>query len=226
MSERIRILLVDDHQVVRLGLRTALQAEPDLEIVGEAETAFQACVQATRLKPDLVLLDLRLPDRSGIEACREIRAVDPAVRVLILTSFGDQTAVLAAMLAGANGYLLKNAMRDDLLRAIRAVAGGQTVLDPAVTKEVLERLTAPSRSEQRRMVLSEREREVIRLIAGGLTNAEIAERLVIAEKTARNHVSNILDKLGLSRRSEAAAYAVRHGLADELRSSREAGDGC
>lgn len=225
MSEQIRILLVDDHQVVRLGLRTALQAEPDLEIVGEAENAFQACVQAARLKPDLVLLDVQLPDRSGIEACREIRAADPALRVLILTSFGDRTAVLAAMLAGANGYLLKNAMRDDLLKAIRAVAGGQTVLDPAVTKEVLERLTAPSQSEQR-AALSEREREVIRLIAAGLTNGEIAERLVIAEKTARNHVSNILEKLGLSRRSEAAAYAVRHGLADELRSSREAGGGC
>jgi DNA-binding NarL/FixJ family response regulator len=215
MAERIRVLLVDDHEVVRLGLRTVLEVEPDLEVVGDADTAARAVVAANRLRPDLVLLDVVLPDGSGIEACREIRATLPAVRVLILTSFGDETAVLSAMLAGASGYLLKNAPRADLLQAIRAVAGGATLLDPAVAKVVQQHLARLSAGKETgRPALSDREREVIALIARGLTNREIAESLVISEKTARNHVSNILDKLGLSRRSEAAAYAVRHGMAE------------
>jgi two-component system, NarL family, response regulator DevR len=157
-----------------------------------------------------------LPDGSGIEACREIREANPAIRVLMLTSFGDETAVMAAMMAGAAGYLLKNAPRADLLAAIRAVARGETLLDPAVAGAVQRRLTSPSSAAGvGQGALSGREREVIALIAEGLTNIEIAERLKIAEKTARNHVSNILDRLGLSRRSEAAAYAVRHGIARE-----------
>ena len=214
MSDRIRVLLVDDHEVVRLGLRAVLEVEPDLELVGDADTVARAVVAANRLRPDLVLLDVVLPDGSGIEACREIRATLPGVRVLILTSFGDETAVLSAMLAGASGYLLKNAPRADLLQAIRAVAGGATLLDPAVAKVVQQRLAGLSAGKDNtRSGLSEREREVIALVARGLTNREIAESLIISEKTARNHVSNILDKLGLSRRSEAAAYAVRHGIA-------------
>jgi DNA-binding NarL/FixJ family response regulator len=213
---RIRILLVDDHPVVRVGLRTVLEIEPDLEVVGDADTAARAVVAAGRLRPDLTLLDVVLPDGSGIEACREIRAANPAARVLMLTSFGDETAVLAAMMAGAAGYLLKNAPRADLLAAIRAVAGGATLLDPAVASVIQKRLTDPPGAGRGGPAeLTEREREVIALVAEGLTNGEIAHRLVIAEKTARNHVSNILDKLGLSRRSEAAAYAVRHGIARE-----------
>ena len=215
MTTPIRILLVDDHEVVRLGLRTVLEVEADLEVVGDADTAARGVVAAGRLRPDLVLLDVVLPDRSGIEACREIRASYPEMRVLMLTSFGDETAVLSAMLAGASGYLLKNAPRAELLAAIRAVAGGATLLDPAVAKVVQQRLAGLSSGQAaHREPLSEREREVIALIARGLTNREIAESLVISEKTARNHVSNILDKLGLTRRSEAAAYAVRHGIAE------------
>ena len=216
MTEPIRVLLVDDHEVVRLGLRAVLEVEPDLEVVGDADTAARAVVAASRLRPDLVLLDVVLPDESGIEACREIRAANPGARVLMLTSFGDETAVLSSMLAGASGYLLKNAPRAELLAAIRAVAGGATLLDPAVAKVVQQRLAGLSTGKtESRTTLSEREREVIALVARGLTNREIAEALIISEKTARNHVSNILDKLGLTRRSEAAAYAVRHGIARE-----------
>lgn len=214
VSAPIRILLVDDHEVVRLGLRAVLEVEPDLEVVGDADTAGRGVVAAVRLRPDLVLLDVVLPDRSGIEACREIRAAHPDVRVLMLTSFGDETAVLSSLLAGASGYLLKNAPRADLLAAIRGVAAGGTLLDPAVETVVRQRLAGLSAGKsESRTALSEREREVIALVARGLTNREIAEALVISEKTARNHVSNILDKLGLARRSEAAAYAVRHGIA-------------
>jgi two-component system, NarL family, response regulator DevR len=216
VSEPIRILLVDDHEVVRLGLRYALEDESDLEIVGEADTVDRARMKAVRLRPDLVLLDVMLPDGSGVEACREIRKTNPAVRVLMLTSFGDETAVLSAVLAGANGYLLKNAPRLDLLQAIRSVAAGATLFDPAVAKIVQQHLAGLSSGPAPKSGgLSEREREVIALVAEGLTNPEIARRLDIAEKTARNHVSNILDKLGLTRRSEAAAYAVRHGMARE-----------
>ena len=214
-TNRIRVLLVDDHPVVRVGLRTVLDFEPDIEVVGDADTIARAEV-AARLRPDLILLDVVLPDGSGIEFCREISETNPTIRVLMLTSFGDETAVLAAMMAGASGYLLKNAPRTDLLAAIRAVAGGATLLDPAVAKLVQQRLTnppAPSRSAPGG--LTEREREVISLVAEGLTNVEIAERLLIAVPTARNHVSNILAQLGLSRRSEAAAYAVRHGIAKD-----------
>ena len=218
MSGPIRVLLVDDHEVVRLGLRVVLEVEADIEVVGDADTAARAVVAAGRLRPDLVLLDVVLPDRSGIEACREMRVANPGLRVLMLTSFSDETAVLSAMMAGASGYLLKNAPRAELLNAIRSVAGGATLLDPAVAKVVQQRLAGLSSGRPSGSAdggLSEREREVIALIAEGLTNREIAERLVISEKTARNHVSNILDKLGLSRRSEAAAYAVRHGMAGQ-----------
>jgi DNA-binding NarL/FixJ family response regulator len=213
VANRIRVLLVDDHPVVRVGLRAVLEIESDLEVVGDADTVARALVAASRLRPDLILLDVVLPDGSGIEACREIRESTPAVRVLMLTSFGDETAVLAAMMAGASGYMLKNTPRDDLLAAIRAVAGGATLLDPAVAAMVKQRLIAPpTTSRGAPGGLTEREREVIALVAEGLTNAEIAERLNIAVPTARNHVSNILAQLGFSRRSEAAAYAVRHGI--------------
>ena len=174
MSERIRVLLVDDHEAMRLGLRLMLEAEADLEVVGEADTASRAVVAAGRLRPDLVLLDVFLPDRSGIEAsdrsgieaCREIRAENKAVRVLMLTSSNDETAVRSAMMAGANGYLLKNAPRQELLAAIRSVAGGATLLDPAVAKAVQQMLADLSGGAQpARGELSEREREVIALIA-------------------------------------------------------------
>ncbi len=212
----IRILLVDDHPIVRAGLRSVLGAETDLEVVGDADTVSRAIGYASRLRPDLILLDVLLPDGSGIEVCRDIRAQNPEVRLLMLTAFGDEAAVLAAMRAGASGYILKALPREDLLAAIRAVATGATLLDPAVASVVSKRLTdtsSPSRGGPAE--LTRRERDVIGLVAEGHTNAEIARALKIAARTARNHVSSILNKLGLSRRSEAAAYAVRHGIARE-----------
>ncbi len=211
---RIRVLLVDDHELVRLGLRTALSIEPDISIVGEAPDAAEALRLVDALTPDVVLMDVIMPGGSGIEACRDIRAAHPKVQVLMLTSSSDQQAVFASIMAGAAGYLLKNTGRADLVRAIRAVARGEALLDPAVTRTVTERLTqlARARAVEPTEPLTEREREVLALVARGHTNKEIAERLVIAEKTARNHISHILEKLNLSRRSEAAAFAVRQNL--------------
>lgn len=211
---RIRVLLVDDHELVRLGLRTALSIEPDVSIIGEAGDAAEALRQVEALRPDVVLMDVLMPGTSGIEACREIRAAHPSVQVLMLTSYSDDAAVFSSIMAGAGGYLLKNTGRADLLKAVRAVARGEALLDPAVTRKVTDRLTQLARAKEAEEIapLTEREREVLALVARGLTNKEIADRLVISEKTARNHISHILDKLNLSRRSEAAAYAVRKNL--------------
>ncbi|MBI4311547.1 MAG: response regulator transcription factor [Chloroflexi bacterium] len=211
---RTRIMVVDDHEVVRSGLQAILGAEDDLEVVAEAGAASEAVQKARVYTPDVVLMDVRLGDGTGIEACRAIKSDRPAAQVLMLTSFGDEEAVVASIMAGASGYLLKNVGRADLLRAIRAVAQGQNLLDPAVTKRVLERLTRLSANEQERSLqgVSDREREVLVLVAQGLTNKEIAARLFISENTARNHVSRLLEKLGLARRSEAAAFAAEHGL--------------
>ncbi len=211
---RTRIMVVDDHEVVRSGLRAILGTEPDLEVVAEAGTTHEATQKAATHNPDVVLMDVRLGEGSGIEACRAIKNERPDIQVLMLTSFGDEEAVMASIMAGASGYLLKNVGRSDLLRAIRAVAQGQNLLDPSVTKRVLERLTRLAAKEQEQSLqgVSEREKEVLVLVAQGLTNKEIAAKLVISENTARNHVSRLLEKLGLGRRSEAAAFAAEHGL--------------
>jgi len=213
---RIRLLIVDDHAVVRTGLRTLFSDEHDLSVVGEAASAAEAIAQVQALPPDVVLLDVRMgdgDDASGIEACREIRALRPETRVIMFTSFGERESVLAAVMAGADGFLTKTVSHGKLLEAIRAVARGESILDPRVTRDVLDRISglakAPAGPEDQ---LSEREREVLALIAEGLTNREIAERLVISPFTARNHVTHILEKLGVSRRAEAAARAVRLGL--------------
>ena len=215
----LRVMLVDDHEVVRAGLRAVLSVEADLEVVGEAATAREAIDKATLLRPDVVLMDVRLggpEDIGGIEACREIRSAMPEVGVLMFSSFGERETVLSAIVAGAAGYLTKNVARAQLVAGIRAVGQGQSLLDSAVTGPILQRLVELSQASPRADdVLSQREKEVLLLIAKGNTNREIAAALVISEHTARNHVTHILDKLGLSRRSEAAAFAAKLGLLDE-----------
>ena len=219
----IRVMVVDDHEVVRTGLKAILEPEEDLEVVGEAASAIEAIERVPQLAPEVVLMDVRMEGMSGIEACRLIKSAHPRINVLMLTSFGEEEAVMSSIMAGASGYLLKNTGRAGLLAAIRAAAAGQKLLDPSVTGKVMERLAGLAAREEERAteVISGREKEVLALVAQGLTNREIADKLVISENTARNHVSNILGKLGLSHRAQAAAYAARHGLLDE----EETGDG-
>jgi two-component system response regulator DevR len=212
----IRLMIVDDHEVVRLGLRAAFELEPDLNVVGEASNGAEALAKMSVLAPALVLMDVRMEKMSGIEACREIKSRYPDVSILMITSYTDDEAVFASMLAGASGYLLKNLSRSELLRAIRLVASGQSLLDPALVKQATTRLTTLATVGSQTHIpggeLTEREREVLALIARGFTNKLIADALYVTEKTARNHVSHILEKLGLARRSEAAAFAVEHKL--------------
>ena len=218
----IRVMIVDDHEVVRTGLTSILGAEPGLEVVGQAASADEALRQMRSLRPDIILMDVRMEGLSGIEACRLIRSTYDETKVLMLTSYGEEEAVLASIMAGASGYLLKNVRRSALIDGIRAVADGKNLLDPAVTGDVLERLAALASAEQDRAVaaLSEREREVLVLIGEGCTNREIGERLYISENTVRNHVSNVMAKLGAARRTEAAVFAARHGLLDGQGKSR------
>ena len=213
----IRIMVVDDHEVVRSGLKAILDPEKDFEVVGEASSGTESLTKVPLLATHVVLMDVRMEEMSGIEACRSIKSAHPEVNVLMLTSFAEEEAVMAAIMAGASAYLLKNVGRAELIRAIHGVAAGQNLLDPAVTKRVMERLAQLTAKEEVREIegLSQREKEVLALIARGDTNRGIAEQLVISEHTARNHVSRILDKLGLTRRSEAAVFAVRHGLTTE-----------
>ncbi|MCH8901093.1 MAG: response regulator transcription factor [Chloroflexi bacterium] len=219
MSEEaklLRVLIVDDHAVVRSGLRAVLEDEEGLEIVGEAASADEAVEKARTLRPDVVLMDIRMDegdDASGIDACRQIRSELPDTQVIMFTSYSEQESVLASIMAGATGFLTKNVSHGKLVEAIHAAGRGASMLDPSVTRNVIERLAALSEaSAQQADVLSEREREVLVLIAQGCTNKEIAAKLVVSPYTARNHVIRILNKLGLSRRSEAAAHAVRIGL--------------
>jgi DNA-binding NarL/FixJ family response regulator len=213
----IRVVIADDHEVVRAGLRSVLEADGDITVVGDADSGEQAIVVVLAQRPDVVVLDVRMGGMDGIAACREIRSRAPATAVLMLTSFGTEEAVMAALMAGASGFLLKNTSRADLVRAITAVAGGQSLLDPAVTRQVTDALIRLARSHgpSELATLSAREREVLVRLAHGDTNRQIADHLVISEVTARNHVSHVLEKLGLSRRSEAAALATRLRLADE-----------
>jgi two-component system, NarL family, response regulator DevR len=204
---KTRIMIVDDHEVVRIGMRAVFEAEPDLSVVGEANNGAEALAKMSVLDPQLILMDVRMEKMNGIEACREIKSHYPDVRILMITSYTDEDAVISSILAGASGYLLKHVSRADLLRSIRLVASGQSLIDMNTAKQAMERLTQIPGSE-----LTEREREVLTLVARGYTNKQIADKLFVSEKTARNHVSHILDKLGLSRRSEAAAFAVEHKL--------------
>lgn len=214
MMSDLRLVLVDDHQVVRLGLRALLEREPGITVVGEAGSAAEAIQAVGRLQPDIVLMDIRLPDQSGIAACQQVRRRWPAVQVLMLTSFADEELVLEAISAGAAGYVLKQVGTDDLLRAVRAVGHGDAVLDPSVTRQLLARVRRAEHEAHGAAFhgLSERELTVLALVAEGKTNAQIAEALILSEKTARNHVSAILEKLELTNRIEAATYAVRHHI--------------
>ena len=210
---KLKVLIVDDHPVVRMGLKAALEPEDDVEVVGEADSAVEAMRVARESPPDVILMDVRMPEVDGIEACRIFRDQFPDTKVVMLTSYGEAEAVRASILAGASGYLLKNTGRADLLKAVRAVAAGESLLDPAVTARVLKELKELIEQERDREteILSEREREVLSLVAAGKTNKEIAAELTISENTARNHVSRIMEKLGVSTRTKAATWWVQHG---------------
>ncbi|HXT35880.1 MAG TPA: response regulator transcription factor [Chloroflexota bacterium] len=204
----IRIMLVDDHEIVRQGLRALLERREHVHVVGEAGTVAEAVEAGIRLRPDVIVMDVRLPDGTGIEACREIRSECPDVRVLMLTSYADDEAVYAAIVAGAAGYLLKQTRGREVVSAIEAVARGESLLDPAVTSTVLARMRdlAAGKHPDKLGELSEQERRILGLIAEGKTNREIAATVYLAEKTVKNYVSTILSKLGMERRAQAAAY--------------------
>lgn len=203
----VRVFLLDDHEVVRRGLRDLLEAEDDLEVVGEAGTAEEAYGRIPATRPDVAVLDVRLPDGDGIEVCREIRSKHPEIQCLMLTSFADDEALFSSIMAGASGYLLKQVKGTDLVGGIRRVGAGESLLDPSLTQKVLERLRSPEDDEL--SGLTPQERKILDLIAEGLTNRQIGERMFLAEKTVKNYVSNLLSKLGMSRRTEAAVYAAR-----------------
>jgi DNA-binding NarL/FixJ family response regulator len=205
----IRVFLLDDHEVVRRGVAELLSAEDDIEVVGEASTAEEAVGRILAISPDVCVLDVRLPDGSGVEVCRAVREKRPTLACLMLTSFSDDEALLEAVLAGASGYLLKQVRGNDLVDAVRRVAQGQSLLDPAVTDTVLRRLRDGSADDERLRGLTEQERKVLSLLAEGRTNRQIADELYLAEKTIKNYVSNVLAKLGMSRRTEAAVWAAR-----------------
>ena len=208
----LRVMLVDDHEIVRDGIRAMLDPEDDIVVTTEAGTVREAIDETDRTRPDVVVMDVRLADGSGIEATREIRAKHPDTRVLMLTSFADDEALFASIMAGASGYVLKQVKSGDLLRAIRAVGAGESLLDPAVTNAVLDRLRKGKHlmRDERLARLSPQEERILTLVADGRTNKEIGDELHLAEKTVKNYVSSILSKLEVVRRAEAAAYLARH----------------
>ena len=205
----MRVFLLDDHEIVRRGLRDLIDAEEDMEVVGEASTAEEALNRVPPTRPDVAVLDVRLPDGSGVEVCREIRARHPEIQALMLTSFADDEALFSAIMAGASGYVLKQIRGNELVDAIRRVAAGESLLDPAVTRRVLERLRDNREEDEGLARLSDQERRILDYIAEGMTNRQIAEAMFLAEKTVKNYVSTMLSKLGMERRTEAAAYAAR-----------------
>jgi two-component system, NarL family, response regulator DevR len=205
----VRVFLVDDHEMVRRGLRDLFEEQPDMVVVGEAATAADAVPAIGRLVPDVAVLDARLPDGDGVDVCRDVRSAHPQVACLMFTSYDDEDAIIAAIMAGAAGYLLKQIRGVDLIDAVRRVAAGQSLLDPAVTATVLARLRSVDvRPSDPLAALSDQERRVLALISEGLTNREIGQRLYLAEKTVKNYVSSLLAKLGLGRRAQAAALAA------------------
>jgi two-component system, NarL family, response regulator DevR len=208
-SRPIRVFLLDDHEVVRRGVADLLDAEPDIEVVGEAESAATAARRIPALRPDVAILDARLADGNGIDVCRQIRSQDPSIKALILTSYDDEDALFAAIMAGAAGYVLKQIRGTDLVDAVRRVAAGQSLLDPAVTASVLERVREGVHEPSELAGLTEQEKRILECIADGLTNRQIGERLFLAEKTVKNYVSVLLAKLGYERRTQAAVFASR-----------------
>ena len=206
IQDDIRIFLMDDHELVRRGLVDLLRSEPNITVVGEASTAAEALRRIPGARPDVALLDGRLPDGSGIDVCREIRSTHPEIRCLILTSFDDDEALFAAIMAGASGYLLKEVGGSSLVAGIRQVAQGRSLIDPAVTQKLLDRLRNPVREVSKLDALTPREKEILDLITDGYTNRQIGETLFLAEKTVKNYVSILLTKLGMQRRTQAAVY--------------------
>lgn len=213
----LRLLVVDDHEVVREGLVALLSRREEFQVVAEAGTVAEALAAARRFEPDLVVMDVRLPDGSGIEACREIRAELPTTRVVMLTSYPDEEAVLSAILAGASGYLLKQVRGRDLVSALEAVGRGDSLLDPAVTERVLERVRRMANGNERDELsdLTAQERKILLLVADGKTNKEIASEVFLSDKTVKNYVSSILSKLNLQRRAQAAAFVAKRRLGED-----------
>ncbi|MBW8482417.1 response regulator transcription factor [Actinomadura parmotrematis] len=213
MSEReagpIRVFLMDDHEVVRRGVAALLSAEDDIEIVGEAGSAAEALARVPALRPDVAVLDVRLPDGDGVTVCRELRSGRPGLACLMLTSFDDEDALYEAVMAGAAGYVLKQIHGSDLVGAVRTVAAGQSLLDPRSTARMLERLRERQRRADPLAVLTDQERQILELIGEGLTNRQIGERMFLAEKTVKNYVSSVFAKLHMSRRTQAAAFMAQ-----------------
>jgi DNA-binding NarL/FixJ family response regulator len=214
----IKVFLLDDHEIVRDGLRALLEGQADIDVVGEAGTAAEALARIPPTAPDVAVLDVQLPDGSGVEVCREIRSAHPDIQCVMLTSFADDEALFEAIVAGASGYLLKQIRGTDIVDAVRKVADGQSLLDPAVTARVLAWMREPKAEDERLARLTGQERKILALIAEGLTNRQIAERMFLAEKTVKNYVSNLLAKLGMQRRTQAAVFGAevlgrpeRHG---------------
>ena len=207
--EQIRVFLLDDHELVRRGLSDLLGVEADLEVVGEASSVVEALTRIPATQPDVAVLDVRLPDGSGVEVCRDIRSQMPDVKCLMLTSFSDDEALFDAIMAGASGYVLKEIRGHDLVDAIRQVAAGKSLLDPSLTQKVLERLRRGNEEDERLSGLSDQERRILELIGEGMTNRQIGEHMHLAEKTVKNYVSSLLAKLGMERRTQAAAFVAR-----------------
>lgn len=205
----IGVFLLDDHEVVRTGLRALLDACEDIEVVGEADTVAEALVQIPAVQPNVAILDVRLPDGSGVEVCREVRSTSPDIACVMLTSYADDEALIASIMAGAAGYVLKQVGSLDLLDTIRRAGAGESLLDPVLTDRVLERLREGPKTDPRLASLTPQERKILDLIAEGYTNRQIAENMFLAEKTVKNYVSNLLAKLGMERRTQAATFAAR-----------------
>lgn len=210
MPETIRVFVVDDHEVVRRGVAALLENEDDVEVVGEAGTVAQARPRIAATLPDVALLDMRLPDGDGIDLCRDVRSKNPEVRCIILTAHDDDEAVYAAVVAGASGYVLKDMRSASLVDAVRAVAQGRRLLDPAISRMAVTRMSASQPSASPLDALNTREREILELIAEGMTNRQIGETLALAEKTVKNYVSSLLAKLGIQRRTQAVAVQLEH----------------
>ena len=208
-AEPIRVFLLDDHELVRRGLAELLSGEEGIEVVGESGSAQEAIRRIPAVRPHVAILDARLPDGSGIDVCRDIRSVDPSIRALILTSYDDEEALLSAIMAGAAGYVLKQIRGTALVDGIRRVAAGQSLLDPAITAQVLERVRGGPKEPAELGLLTDQERRILSLIAEGMTNRQIAQRLHLAEKTVKNYVSSLLAKLGMERRTQAAVFASK-----------------
>jgi two-component system, NarL family, response regulator DevR len=209
-SPQIRVFLLDDHEVVRRGIKELLESEGDIEVVGESGSAQEATRRIPALRPDVAILDGRLPDGTGMEVCRDVRSVDPSIKALILTSYDDDEALFSAIMAGAAGYILKQVRGNDLVETVRRVAAGESTLDPSVTARVLDRVRNGPPRDQQLEALTTQEQKILELIGEGLTNRQIAERMYLAEKTVKNYVSSLLAKLGLTSRTQAAIFATKH----------------